>query len=256
MRIFTCIAALAFCLCLAGAAQAEGKFAELMRQRAQAKSDDGLDINGGNASCAEYDAKVVKMMNGHFGKRLKGREPDIKDLPYGEKPRQKMDIYLPPASQTPAPVIFMVHGGGWCTGDKKMIGSKVKHWVPKGFVFVSANYPMVGDGSMAGAQAEDIARALVFVQKNAGKWGGDAEKIILMGHSAGAHLISLVNADAELRERMGVQPVLGAVSLDSGAINVVTQMPIAVRILKTRYQEAFGTEEAGWIAVSRSFTPV
>jgi hypothetical protein len=59
-----------------------------------------------------------------------------------------------------------------------------------------------------------------------------------------------VNADAAIRSKQGVKRVLGTVSLDSGATNVVTQMPKTVRLLKERYLEAFGTTEQSWIAAS------
>ncbi len=138
-------------------------------------------------------------------------------------------------------------------GDKRgaqITQNKVERWTPKGFIFVSVNYPMVGEGSDAIAQAHHIARAVAYAQAHARDWGGDASKLILMGHSAGAHLVSLVNADAQIRAAEGVGPVLGTVSLDAGAIDVVVQMPQVYPFLKTRYREAFGATEAGWIAAS------
>ena len=66
----------------------------------------------------------------------------------------------------------MVHGG-WCVGDKAMAGvtaNKVARWTPKGLMLVSVNYPMVGDGCGAVGQAQAIAQALAFVQKQAAAW--------------------------------------------------------------------------------------
>ena len=67
-----------------------------------------------------------------------------------------------PGGSPPAPVIVMVHGGGWCVGDKAMAGvtaNKVVRWTPKGLMLVSVNYPMVGDGYGAVGQAQAIAQA-------------------------------------------------------------------------------------------------
>ena len=97
--------------------------------------------------------------------------------------------------------------------------NKVARWVPKGFIFVSVNYPMVPESDPV-EQADDIARALAAVQAAAPGWGGDPARVILMGHSAGAHLVSLLNADPSRAAKLGAKPWLGTVSLDSGALDV------------------------------------
>lgn len=246
-------------------AMAEGKIRELLRERIQERAMQGdggskslgagFDDGSGGGSCAERDSDIQKKLKSPLGKRIMGPKPDLADLSYGTHSRQKLDVFLPKtkAKSPIAPIIIMVHGGGWCTGDKainNITENKVARWVPKGFIFVSINYPMVTDGYDALAQVDETARAVAYVQKSAAQWGGDGSKIILMGHSAGAHLISMVNADPDTRRKFNIKPLLGAVSLDAGAIDVVTQMPNVVPILKTRYKEAFGTDEAIWIAAS------
>jgi acetyl esterase/lipase len=212
-----------------------------------------LGGQGDTLSCAAWSQKVKRVQRFANGSNA-GPAPDLRDVAYGDEPLQKLDVFY--AKQTgihPAPIILMVHGGGWCIGDKggpSVTANKVARWVRKGFVFVSVNYPMVGEGSNALAQANHIAKAAAFVQANAGKWGGDPGRLILMGHSAGAHLVSLVNADAAIREANGVRPVLGTVSLDAGAVDVVKQMPNVYPFLKLRYREAFGDREQEWIAAS------
>lgn len=233
---------------------------ERMQERQEQRDTDGTDSAeladmGGNAlSCADWSQEVNRLQ-----KRAKGRNgapsPDLTDVAYGGDGLQKLDVFLPkgPGNNGPAPIILMVHGGGWCVGDKagvQMTENKVARWVARGFVFVSANYPMVADGSNALAQARHIAQAVAFVQARAREWGGDPVRLILMGHSAGAHLVSLVNADASLRQAGGVGSILGAVSLDAGAIDVVRQMPNVYSFLKVRYREAFGTTEAEWVTAS------
>ena len=208
---------------------------------------------GGAMSCADWSKRVNRLGERSQG-RTQGPAPDRADLAYGPAAREKLDVFLPKtAVRGGAPVIVMVHGGGWCVGDKAMSGvtaNKIARWVPKGFVFVSVNYPMVDDGADAYAQGGEIARATAFVQAHAAEWGADPAKVILMGHSAGAHLVSLVNADASLRRTYGVKPLLGTVSLDAGAIDVVKQMPNVYPFLKTRYREAFGETEAEWVVAS------
>lgn len=177
--------------------------------------------------------------------------PDINvihDFSYGPLPDQKMDIYTQ-GKLSGAPVIFMVHGGGWRDGGKnvsKTVNNKVARWVPEGFVFISINYPMLPDADVA-TQAENVAMAIAAAQKHASEWGGDSSKFILMGHSAGAHLVSLINANPDFAYAQGAKPWIGTVSLDSAAMNVVQLMQ--ARHMKL-YDDAFGTNSEQWKKLS------
>ena len=147
------------------------------------------------------------------------------NLAYGSDPLQKLDVYQPKGAHD-APVILMVHGGGWKRGDKAASGvvdNKVEHYLPKGYLIVSTNYrlsPTVNPLS----QAEDVASALAYTQQHAAEWGGSESNIVLMGHSAGANLVSLVAADPSYAVNAGALPWRGTVSLDSAAYNLVTIM--------------------------------
>lgn len=241
-----------------GASTVRERVKERMQERRAERTSntdkDAEEMGGNAATCAEWSAKVKRLERVAL-RRNTGPKPDHADIAYGKEALEKLDVYLPPKAtrKDGAPIIVMVHGGGWCVGDKAsggVTGAKVTHWVPQGFVFVSVNYPMVSDGKDALAQAQHVAKAVAYVQSKAAEWGGDASKVILMGHSAGAHLVSLVNADPDIRKANNVAPVLGTVSLDAGAVDVVKQMPQVYDFLKVRYREAFGETEAGWIAAS------
>jgi arylformamidase len=172
----------------------------------------------------------------------------LRDVAYGPAKLQAMDVYLPP-QPIDAPIILMVHGGGWRVGDKRhtpVFENKVARWVPKGFIVISVNYPMVPESDPV-EQADDIARAIAAAQKAAASWGGDPTRMILMGHSAGAHLISLLNADPSLAAKLGAEPWLGTVSLDSGALDVPAIME---RRHPRLFDEAFGADPALWQASS------
>ena len=172
----------------------------------------------------------------------------LRDVAYGTAPLQTMDAYLP-ATPKNAPVILMVHGGAWVAGDKtnaQVVDNKVARWVSRGFIFVSANYPMMPESDPV-QQAGNIARALAAAQKAAPGWGGDPKRFILMGHSAGAHLVSLLNADPERALALGALPWLGTVSLDSGALDVPDIMRHQHLDL---YDAAFGADPKLWEAAS------
>jgi acetyl esterase/lipase len=172
----------------------------------------------------------------------------LRDLPYGADARQRMDVYLP-AKPVAAPVIFMVHGGAWSLGDKAAKGvveNKLAHWGGRGFVFISADYRRVPQVTPM-EQAQDIAAALALAQTRAPSWGADAGKFILMGHSAGAHLVALLSASPALALQQGASPWLGTVVLDSAALDVVQIMTNGhARI----YDRVFGHDRALWAATS------
>ena len=173
----------------------------------------------------------------------------LRNVPYGGDPAQRMDVYLPAQGTARAPVIFMVHGGGWSRGDKAMrsvVQNKVARWVPRGFVLISTNYRML-PGTRPIEQARDVARALAVAQGRAAGWGADRDRFILMGHSAGAHLVGLLAAEPELAYDRGALPWLGTVSLDSAALNVVAIMQGPHLPL---YDAAFGDDPAYWRAAS------
>lgn len=251
-RLLACVMA---AMALAGSATAHaGPLAEALAARRGSGGEDLSDLGGGQAmGCAEWSRKVARLQK-FVERRHSGPAPALKDQAYGPGVREVLDVYLPGTpGREAAPVIVMVHGGGWCVGDKSAPGvteNKVARWVDRGFVFVSLNYPMVADGDDALAQARHVAKAVAYVQSKARSWGADPDRVVLMGHSAGAHLVSLVNANEGLRRGAGMRPVLGTVSLDAGAIDVVRQMPMAYPFLKARYREAFGETEAEWIAAS------
>lgn len=177
-----------------------------------------------------------------------------RDVAYGSDPRQRFDVHAP-AGASGAPVIFMVHGGGWARGDKRargVVDNKAARWVPRGFVVISTNYRMLPDAAPLD-QAKDIARAIAVAQHAAAGWGGDSSKFILMGHSAGAHLVALLETSPILREGQPLLPWLGVVSLESGALDVVEIMGRAHTAL---YDRAFGRNPEYWRAASPYHTMI
>lgn len=172
----------------------------------------------------------------------------LKDIAYGEADAQKMDVYLP-AHAEHATVILMVHGGGWRIGDKaasQVVDNKASRWLAQGFIFISINYRMLPKADVL-TQADDVARALAAAQSRAAGWGGDPAKFILMGHSAGAHLVALLSAAPARAQAQGAHPWLGTVALDSAALDVV-------KIMQSRhyrlYDKAFGKDETFWKSAS------
>ena len=174
----------------------------------------------------------------------------IADVAYGTDPRQRFDVYLPEAPLAAnAPLIVMVHGGAWMIGNKAMpqvVENKAARWVTRGAVLVSVNYrlvPQVGPLD----EADDVVHALAKVQQLAPSWGADPQRLVLMGHSAGAHLVALLGASPSLAQRAGATAWLGTVALDSAALN----LPALMQQRHARfYDRVFGSDPALWRAAS------
>lgn len=168
-----------------------------------------------------------------------------RDLAYGGDPAQRLDVYWLPDGARQKPIIVMVHGGGWMGGDKngpRFVDNKVSRWLPRGYVFVSINYRLLPklDGLL---QANDVARALAYVQEHAGEWDGDPAKVILIGHSSGAHLVALLSAAPAHAYALGARRWLASVALDSAAFDVVKVMQ--KRHIRM-YDYAFGDDPERW----------
>lgn len=171
-----------------------------------------------------------------------------RNVSYGSDERQRFDVYAPREAKG-APVIFMVHGGAWRHGDKgasNVVRNKAAHWIPKGAVFISVNYRMLPDTDPL-EQAKDVARALALAQEKAASWGGDRARFILMGHSAGAHLVALLTAAPSMATALGAAPWKGAVMLDGATLDVVKTMEGRHMRL---HDDAFGKDPLYWKSVS------
>jgi acetyl esterase/lipase len=113
----------------------------------------------------------------------------LADLAYGPDGRQRLDVYLPASGGQARPLLVMVHGGAWRMGSKQaanVVDNKLAHWLPAGVVLVSLDYRLLPQSPVE-EQADDVARAVAWVQAHA-TVGADGRQLVLMGHSAGAHL--------------------------------------------------------------------
>ena len=128
----------------------------------------------------------------YFGFRIE------RDLKYGPAERNRLDIFMPQNVTSGRPVLIFVHGGAFIGGNKRMPNSpfydNVMMWAVKnGFIGVNITYRLA-PGSPWPAGAEDVAAAIRWVSDEIGERGGDASRIYLMGHSAGAiHVASYVS---------------------------------------------------------------
>ncbi|MBX9724901.1 MAG: alpha/beta hydrolase [Candidatus Obscuribacterales bacterium] len=162
-------------------------------------------------------------------KRLQAKEAAIDttkvavqhDLAYGKEPRQKLDVYAPKDKKTLHPIVLFVHGGGWRVGNKSQQVDKGAVFASNGVVFVSTNYRLAPEVQHP-LQIQDIASAFAWVKKHAAEFGGDPDKIFLMGHSAGAQLVDLLGTNDRflLEQELSLKDVKGVISLDTASLNL------------------------------------
>ncbi|MDR0812436.1 MAG: alpha/beta hydrolase [Oscillospiraceae bacterium] len=114
------------------------------------------------------------------------------NLPYGENPRQAIDIYLPEnRGEKPVPAVIFLHGGGWQSGDRadaQML--PVFRLLKCGYAVISAGYRL-SDTVTFPRNLYDVKAALRFVSDNAQRYGIDSERLFLSGASAGGQLALL-----------------------------------------------------------------
>jgi len=177
--------------------------------------------------------------------------PRPETVSFGSERLQALDFWR--ARGPAAPLTVFVHGGAWRAGDKNVSSKtwQVPYFLSKGHAFASVNYRLVPDVGVA-QQAEDVARSLRFLVDRADSLGVDRKRIILMGHSAGAHLAALVATDGRYLQQVGLQPedIAGVILLDGAGYDVPRQMAVAGLMMQRTYKMAFGEDPAQQRALS------
>jgi acetyl esterase/lipase len=172
---------------------------------------------------------------------------------YGQDPKQRIDL-VRPAGVGKAPILLFVHGGGWSIGDKVHAAGDKARWAnAKGWAFASANYRLVPQATVE-QQAADVASAIAWLRANAARQGLDPDRIVMMGHSAGAHLVALVGTDPQYLKAAGVpmRAVRGVVLLDGAGYDVAAQANAPRNLVRPMYDAAFGTDPKRQAALSPS----
>lgn len=163
----------------------------------------------------------------------------------GDRRGPTLDLYGPARTEGgPRPIVLFVHGGGWRFGDKSAVGEKPAAFVARGFLLASVGYRLDPPVTPRD-QGADVAAAVAWLRRHAGEYNGDGKAILLIGHSAGAHLAALVATDDRLLGRHGLEPAaLGGVILLDGAGYDVPRQIEAARLPRLRqiYRDAFGDD--------------
>lgn len=152
----------------------------------------------------------------------------IKDIPYGDKPRECLDIF--PSSQKGSKVLVFIHGGYWQKFDKSSFHFIIGAFADYGATIVLINYPLIPSVNMDEV-VQSCRKAADWIHINIAQWNGDTDQIYIAGHSAGAHLaVMLMKKDKTQRDQTfikGVCAISGLydlIPIQLSNINEVLQM--------------------------------
>ncbi len=182
-----------------------GKTAIVAKKEDLSKADE--NARGGekgkieeSAPAGAYDVEVTR----NIAYRL---DPDADPV------RHKLDIYTP-KGQRNFPVVMFVHGGGWHSGNKELYAQFGQLMARNGLGGVVINYRLSPQARFP-AHEEDVAKAFAWVHANIARYGGRADRLIVCGHSAGGHLVSLLATDERYLKAENLTPrdIRGVISM-------------------------------------------
>ena len=143
-----------------------------------------------------------------FGPRDSGARRAARGVAYGDHPRQLMDIYAP-SGQGPFPTLVFFYGGGWNSGSRDLYGWAAQALAARGFVVFVPDYRLVPEVVFP-VFVEDAAAATARAADLAPTYGGDAGRLAVLGHSAGAYLALMIALDARYMKAAGRADVIRA----------------------------------------------
>ncbi|HEX3953423.1 MAG TPA: alpha/beta hydrolase [Stellaceae bacterium] len=127
----------------------------------------------------------------------------IAGIAYAPGPRHSLDVYAPEPAHTAAPVVVFFYGGNWQEGDKAMYRFVGSALAARGLVTVIPDYRVYPEVRFPGF-LEDGALAVRWAHDHAAEFGGDPGRMVLMGHSAGAHIAAMLTYDRQWLTSVGL----------------------------------------------------
>lgn len=161
-------------------------------------------------------------------------------IPYGSQNRQNLDIYVPKqATAEKLPVVIFFYGGSWDSGDKEDYLFAAEAFASKGYLTVVPNYRVYPEVKFPEVM-QDPALAAYWVKTNISAYGGDTNQIFMVGHSAGAHLLTMLALNKDYLQQQHLKPkdFTGYIGL-AGPYDFLP-------LTSARLKEIFGPEDMQW----------
>ena len=145
-----------------------------------------------SAFAAEYAAEVT-------------RRSDVPhdDVAYGDDIYQHVAVYAPPAGKANGTVLAAIHGGGWTSGYKEWMAFQAPVFNAAGILLISIGYRLAPN-HMFPAGYDDVRQGIAWIHSNAARYGGDPNRLFVMGHSAGGHYSALMAVKRDWQANYGL----------------------------------------------------
>jgi len=176
------------------------------------RGEAGRSFTGAPAGAAAYDERATRLSHAVAS-------APVSRLAYGGHPSQRLEIFAPPLTARAAlPVLVFLHGGAWMNGGLQWLRFMAPAVTALPALLVAVTYRLA-PGHRWPAQYEDARDALRFVRTRVGEYGGNAEAIVIGGHSAGGHLASMAVLRREAGSVVGCMPVSTPFDLRYGDVD-------------------------------------
>lgn len=160
----------------------------------------------------------------------------------GSDPKLNSLDLLVPEGKTNVPLLLYVHGGSWRGGDKQIPKALANLFGRLGWAVASTNYRL-SPAVKHPTHVQDVARAFAYLYKNATQYGIDPNRIVILGHSAGGHLVSLLALDPRYLQQEGIPATAIKGVIATSGMYDVPRWYEPHRVPSTRSQ-AFGSVQA------------
>ena len=176
----------------------------------------GAGVAAGLAGCSPADLLNATVSNADV--------TETTDIRYAPGDRHTLDVYRPTLTGGGLPLVVFIYGGGWTAGDKGMYGFVARPLARRGMVVVVPDYrlsPQVAYPTFL----QDNAAAVAWAFAHARELGADPDRVVLMGHSAGAFNVAMLALDLRW---------LAAAGVDRGRVAGVVGLAGPYRFLPSR----------------------
>ncbi|WP_277980235.1 alpha/beta hydrolase [Sphingomonas phyllosphaerae] len=155
-----------------------------------------------NATCDSYHGVAMALW-----RQAVAALPHRLDVPYGAAEEQRLDLFFPAQATAagPLPIFLDIHGGGWTHGYKEWMALAAPAVTSCPAIFASLGYRLAPMARHP-AQVQDCLAAIAWLVHHAGEIGGDASRIHVGGHSAGAHLAAMASLRTDLHAAHDLPP--------------------------------------------------
>lgn len=158
-----------------------------------------------------------------------------------------LDVYYPSDIENPKNVLVFIHGGSWNSGKKETYWWLGRNFARKKVVTVTIDYTLSPRADFC-TMASECAAAVKWVKLNIARYGGNPERIFVMGHSAGGHLAALINSDPEFFRQLNIEnPIRGVILNDAFGLDMNDYLQQAEKDERTEnFLRTFTRDQSAW----------